>query len=185
MLATKRLLTCHRGVHRISGVIPQLEQLAGRIGGALAYAPAAMAQEIKAALQEATATPTWLSPERRRASHENYARHLLYGDPGGRFSILALVWDHGQMSPIHGHYCWCAVGIYQGMLTESHYREPGAGGLPVLIGSAPRAPGTLSFDAASSGIHRIANESGAPAISLHVYGVGKNGISTGVNRIYA
>jgi hypothetical protein len=34
-------------------------------------------------------------------------------------------------------------------------------------------------------LHRIANRSGAVAISLHVYGVGSDRIASGVNRIYA
>lgn len=164
--------------------LPQLRHLADRIGAAVGLAPDAMASEIKAALRDATAGANWLPSERRRASHENYARHLLYGDPDGRFSILAIVWDHGQMSPIHGHHCWCAVGVYQGVLTETRYRE-GAGGPPVPVNSTRRAAGTLSFDPAASAIHRIANESGVLAVSLHVYGIAKDGISTGVNRIYA
>jgi predicted metal-dependent enzyme (double-stranded beta helix superfamily) len=163
--------------------IPQLEQLAGRIDAALKLGADAMAREIQAALGEATAGAAWLPEERRRAGHENYARHLLYGDPGGRYSILSIVWDHGQKSPIHGHYCWCAVGVYQGRLTESYYRESPMGGLPVLVDSLRRDAGTLSFDPPSSGIHRMANDSGAPAISLHVYGIGKEGIAAGVNRI--
>src|SRR5262245_44708597 len=97
-----------------------------------------MAREIQAAPGEATARPDWLPEERRRASHENYARHLLYGDPGGRYSILSIVWGHGQMSPIHGHHCWCAVGVYQGELTESHYRDGGSGASPVLLASKRR-----------------------------------------------
>jgi predicted metal-dependent enzyme (double-stranded beta helix superfamily) len=163
---------------------PKLQRLADRIGTAVTLARDAMALEIKAALQDATTMPDWLPPERRRASHENYARHLLYGDPDGRFSILSIVWDHGQMSPIHGHYCWCAVGVYQGELTERYYREGAAGGPPVLVSSTQRGPGTLSFEPAASGIHRIANESSAVAISLHVYGIAKDSISTGVNRVY-
>jgi predicted metal-dependent enzyme (double-stranded beta helix superfamily) len=163
---------------------PKLQRLADHVGTAVSLPRDAMAQEIKAALRDATATPDWLPPERRRASHENYARHLLYGDADGRFSILAIVWDHGQRSPIHGHYCWCAVGVYQGELTERHYREGLGEGLPVLVASAQRGPGTLSFEPAASGIHRIANESGAVAISLHVYGIARDSISTGVNRIY-
>ena len=165
--------------------IPQIDRLAARIGGAVALPPNAMALEVKAALQEATARADWLPAERRRASHENYARHLLYGDPGGRYSILAIVWDHGQMSPVHGHYCWCAVGVYQGVLSESYYREAAAGGSPVLVGTTRRGAGTLSFDPPASGIHRIANESGATAISLHIYGVAKDRISTGVNRLFS
>jgi predicted metal-dependent enzyme (double-stranded beta helix superfamily) len=165
--------------------IPQVELLATRIGAAVGLAPAAMAGEIRSALKEAIARTDWLPPERRRASHENYARHVLYADPDGRFSVLSIVWDHGQMSPIHGHYCWCAVGIYQGSLTENYYHDAVTGGVPVLVSSATRTAGTLSFDPAASGIHRLANHSGTPAISLHVYGIGKGGISAGVNRIYA
>ena len=165
--------------------IPQLERLAARIGSAVGLAPEAMALEAQAALGEAIARPDWLPAERRRASHDHYARHLLYGDPAGRYSILAIVWDHGQMSPVHGHYCWCAVGVYQGLLAESYYREGAGGSGPVLVGSSRRPAGTLSFDPPASGIHRIANESGAPAISLHVYGIAGERISTGVNRIYA
>ena len=165
--------------------IPALERLAGRIGSAMHLAPDSMAAEVQAAIAEATARPDWLPPERRRARHENYARHLLYGDPAGRYSILAIVWDHGQMSPVHAHYCWCAVGVYQGLLSESHYRAGADGSAPALAGSARRAAGKPSFDPPAAGIHRIANESGAPAISLHVYGVASDRISTGVNRIYA
>lgn len=165
--------------------IPQLQQLAMRVDASLKLGADAMAREIQAALREATAEATWLPEERRRASHENYARHLLYGDPVGRFSILAIVWDHGQKSPIHGHYCWCAVGVYEGRLTESYYRESPAGGPPVLVDSLRRNTGTPSFDPPSSGIHRIANDSGARAISLHIYGIGKEGIAAGVNRVLA
>ena len=164
--------------------LPQLQRLADQIGAAVGLAPDVMAREVKAALRDVTAGAGWLPAERRRASHENYARHLLFSDPDGRFSILAIVWDHGQMSPIHGHHCWCAVGVYQGQLTETYYRPGAAGGPPVPTTSTRRGAGTLSFEPAASGIHRISNESGAIAISLHVYGVGQDRISTGVNRIF-
>lgn len=164
--------------------LPQLQRLADHIGAAVTLAPEAMALEVKAALHDATAESGWLPPERRRASHEHYARHLVYADPGDRFSILAIIWDRGQMSPIHAHHCWCAVGVYQGMLTETCYREGAAGKPPVETGSTRHAAGASTFDA-GSGIHRIANYSGVLAVSLHVYGVARDRISTGVNRIYA
>ena len=88
------------------------------------------------------------------------------------------------MSPVHAHHCWCAVGVYQGMLTETWYREDADGGPPVETGSARHAAGASTFDP-GAGIHRIANYSGVLAVSIHVYGVGKDRISTGVNRIYA
>jgi predicted metal-dependent enzyme (double-stranded beta helix superfamily) len=166
-------------------MLPQLEQLAARVRAAVALAPDAMAREVMGALHEATATPDWLPQERRRANHERYARHVLYGDPAGRFSILSLVWDHGQESPIHGHHTWCAVGVYDGELTETRYREGFGGRAPVEIGAERRTSGSLSFDPPRSAIHRIANRSGVIAISLHVYGVAPDRISTGVNRVFA
>ena len=162
----------------------QLQRLADGIGAAVALSADDMARGIRAALHEATAGERWLPSERRRANHERYARHLLYGDPAGRFSILSLVWDHGQESPVHGHHTWCAVGVYDGILTETLYREQNDGQAPLQIGAEQRATGSLSFDPPHSAIHRIGNASGAVAVSLHVYGVAADRISTGVNRVY-
>jgi predicted metal-dependent enzyme (double-stranded beta helix superfamily) len=162
----------------------QLQRLADGIGAAVGLAPDGMERRIRAALREASAGERWLPLERRRANHERYARHLLYGDPAGRFSILSLVWDHGQESPIHGHHTWCAVGVYDGELTETRYREGYGGRAPVEVGAELRGAGSLSFDAPQAAIHRIANRSGGVAISLHVYGVAPDRISTGVNRLY-
>jgi predicted metal-dependent enzyme (double-stranded beta helix superfamily) len=159
----------------------QLLRLADGVAGALA-AQGALAQQVKSALGESIADNAWLPNERRRASHDRYARHLLYADPGGRFSVLAIVWDHGQRSPIHGHHVWCAVGVYQGTLTETYYHEHPAG-TALETGSALRTAGSLSFDLPNASVHRISNESGTTAISLHVYGAGRDGIATGVNRI--
>jgi predicted metal-dependent enzyme (double-stranded beta helix superfamily) len=165
--------------------VPQpLQRLADHVGSAVTLGPEAMAREVKSALHAATAESGWLPPERRRASHEHYARHLIYADPGDRFSILALVWDRGQMSPIHAHHCWCAVGVYRGMLTETYFREAKIGEPPLEIGGARHAVGESTFDL-GSGIHRLANVSSVLAISLHVYGVGADRIAAGVNRIYA
>jgi predicted metal-dependent enzyme (double-stranded beta helix superfamily) len=167
----------------VTAVPPQLQRLAERIEAAASSAPDTLATVVKAALREATVETGWLPPERRRASHENYARHLIYGDPGGRFSILALIWDRGQRSPIHGHHCWCAVGVYRGLLTEHYYREGAGGEPPVETGSARHAVGESTFDP-GAGIHRLGNYSGVLAISLHVYGVAADRIATGVNRIH-
>src|SRR6185503_8641107 len=79
-------LTGHTGLHSISAImsIPaQLQRLADGIGAAVALPTADMARGIRAALREATTGERWLPLERRRANHERYARHLLYGDPAG------------------------------------------------------------------------------------------------------
>jgi predicted metal-dependent enzyme (double-stranded beta helix superfamily) len=160
-----------------------LQRLIKNLDVAVRAPPEHLALGVTAALRDSIAENTWLPPERRRASHDNYVRHVLYGDPGGRFSILALVWGQGQKSPVHGHYAWCGVGVYRGVLTEILYEET-AGTGPSPLRTLRREAGTLSFDPALSGIHRLVNDSGDIAISLHVYGVGKDRVSTGVNRIF-
>jgi len=125
-----------------------------------------------------------LAAEHRRASPDRYTRHLVYADPNGLFSVLALVWGPGQGSPVHGHHTWCAVGVCSGELVETFYRhEPGMAE-PVAIREVHRRPGDHCFDAGGPGIHRIRNDGDEVAISIHVYGVGADRISTGVNRIY-
>ncbi len=142
-----------------------------------------MKRDIMQTLRGAVVGERWLPPERRRANHDCYARHLLYGDPEGRFSILSLVWDHGQQSPIHSHHTWCAIGVYDGELTELHYKEE-ADGRMSEVGAARRGCGSVSFEPALSSIHRITNRSDRLAISLHVYGVGADRVTTDINRLY-
>lgn len=125
-----------------------------------------------------------LAEEHRRASPDRYTRHLVHADPDGLFSVLAIVWGPGQGSPVHGHHTWCAVGVYAGELIETFYRaEPGQPE-PAPLREVHRRPGDHCFDAGGPGIHRIRNEGPDVAISIHVYGVGADRISTGVNRIY-
>jgi predicted metal-dependent enzyme (double-stranded beta helix superfamily) len=85
---------------------------------------------------------------------------------------------------VHGHHTWCAVGVYAGELTESHYRLSPGDLHPVEVRSVRRTAGDSCFDSGREGIHRIVNRSDSIAISIHVYGVGEDKITTGVNRIY-
>ncbi|MBY0437859.1 MAG: cysteine dioxygenase family protein [Burkholderiales bacterium] len=126
-----------------------------------------------------------LAEEHRLSKPDTYTRHLLYADPNGLFSILALVWGPGQGSPVHGHHTWCCVGVYAGELTESFYRLSPGDPHPVEVRTVTRPAGDSCFDSGTDGgIHRIVNRSGSIAISIHIYGVGEDKITTGVNRIY-
>jgi predicted metal-dependent enzyme (double-stranded beta helix superfamily) len=109
-----------------------------------------------------------LAEEHRRASPDRYTRHLVHADPDGLFSV----------------HTWCAVGVYAGELVETFYREQPGHAEPVAVREVRRRPGDQCFDAGGPGIHRIRNEGHEVAISIHVYGVGADRISTGVNRIY-
>jgi len=59
-----------------------------------------------------------LTPVQRLGSAERYTHHTLYVDPGGQFSILAIVWRPGQHTRIHDHVTWCAFGVLQGVEDE-------------------------------------------------------------------
>lgn len=160
---------------------PALRALIDSVDAAVKAGGTSLARGVCAALGAVTAQADWLPPDRRRANHDNYARHILWCDLAGRFSILSIVWDHGQQSPIHGHRTWCAVAVYQGTLTETSFREQEGGDIRE-IEVLQRERGSVTFDD-GDGIHRIANRNAVPAISIHVYGVGADRVSGGINRI--
>ena len=147
--------------------------------------PAAnMSKRIVPALAAAAADPALVAPEQCRPHAECYARHVLYADPAGRFTVLALVWGAGQFSPSHAHHTWCAYAVRSGVLNETLYGYDDATGLAWPSHLATRTAGFACF--AESGldqIHRLGNAGGEPAISIHVYGVARDRIATHVNRI--
>ena len=163
---------------------PALQALIAALDTAVAGPAETLAHAVTAALESAVSEPEWVPADRRRASHDNYARHVLHGDAAGRYSILSIVWNPGQMSPIHAHLTWCAVAVYRGTLSETIFRDDSVGATPVAIRTVTRAARTLSFDRPLTAIHRLANDGLETAISIHVYGLGPDRITTGVNRIY-
>src|ERR1700712_2348915 len=74
------------------------------------------AARVRRALECAVAKPDLLTPEQRETCAAGYARHVIYSDPPGRFSILAIVWGEGQFSPTHAHDTWCAYAVYENPL---------------------------------------------------------------------
>lgn len=162
---------------------PPLHRLVERMNAAVSAPAGELPALVTAALEESVKQPDWLTPEQCRASHDHYTRHVLHGDPEGRYTIVAIVWGARQRSPIHAHHTWCGVGVYRGKISEALYRENVDGGPPVLSNIAVRNAGTLSFDQPNDGIHRIANNEHDPAVSIHIYGVDRAKITTGVNRV--
>ena len=141
-------------------------------------------QDVLSAIRGSLVDLDLLAEEHRISKPDTYTRHLVYADPNGLFSILAIVWGPGQGSPVHGHHTWCAVGVYAGEITESHYRLSPGDLHPIEVRTVRRTAGDSCFDSGREGIHRIVNRSDSIAISIHVYGVGEDKITTGVNRIY-
>ena len=162
-----------------------LARVAKTFGKAFGTTGGADQAELTAALREAVGKRTnWLGREHRVGDPARYMRHLLYVDPDDEFVITAITWLPGQRSTVHGHYVWCAYGVVEGDLTEETFRAPGDL-LEELGTRTVRAGEVAEFDPGGPIYHRVANHTRKPLVSLHVYGVAADYLTTGINRIYA
>jgi predicted metal-dependent enzyme (double-stranded beta helix superfamily) len=144
---------------------------------------AAFVRAVRAALAQAATDATLLTPEQREGSPGCYRRHLIATDPSGRYAIVALVWQPGQASPVHGHHAWCGYAVLSGILTETLYDWDEPLGCATHARTELRATGTVSYTRAGTSIHRLGNASTEAAVSLHVYGVAGDHVATHVNEI--
>jgi 3-mercaptopropionate dioxygenase len=137
------------------------------------------AQLVAAELQRHLPTPDVLTPEQRLGSPDGYRSHTLHVEPGGSFSIIALVWRPGQVTRIHDHMTWCAFGVIQGVEHEELFD---ADLRP--IGRSDNHVGDVSGFAPPGDIHRVHNTADTTAISIHVYGTDVTRIGSSVRRYY-
>ena len=135
-------------------------------------------------LRAALKAPAWLRPEHRVGDPTRYMRHVLYVDPQDRFVITAITWLPGQVSPVHGHQVWCAYGVAEGELTEERFQER-FGTLSVTDTHVYKAGEVAERDLEGKAIHRVSNRSRGTIVSLHVYGVSADRLTTGINRTFA
>ena len=163
--------------------IAAVAALAADIGAACEGPPALMERRIVAALVRAACDRDLLTPAQRMPSADCYARHVIYGDPAGRFTILSLVWMPSQFSPPHAHQTWCAFAVCDNTLTETDYAFDHATMKAMPLRTVERRAGYCSFGHAGlDQIHRLGNAGVLPAISLHIYGVDSGRVGTHVNR---
>ena len=149
-------------------------------------ASAAFALGVRAALDGLSKEAGFLSDAQREGGVDCYRRHLLLADPLGRYAVAALVWQDGQMSPVHGHHTWCAYTVIEGTLSETLFAWDANAHRAVQKRRHERACGAVSFVGAGRGtIHQLGNASstGHSAVSIHVYGVPGAKMSTHVNDL--
>jgi 3-mercaptopropionate dioxygenase len=103
----------------------------------------------------------------------------VYVDPGGQFSILAIVWRPGQHTRIHDHVTWCAFGVVHGVEDEELFDAD-----LNLVGRTVNRAGDVSGFAPPGDIHRMTNTGDVTAISIHVYGTDVSRIGSSVRRYY-
>ncbi|MEP7023976.1 MAG: cysteine dioxygenase family protein [Actinomycetota bacterium] len=128
--------------------------------------------------------PGILTSAERAGDPDGYVCHLLHTEPDGSFSVCALVWRPGQVTPIHDHVTWCVFGVLQGTEYEELYALRDDGASLAEVGSSANAAGEVSGFAPPGDIHRVRNCGDGVAISLHVYGADITRLGSSVRRTY-
>jgi predicted metal-dependent enzyme (double-stranded beta helix superfamily) len=139
---------------------------------------------VAAALRRSLPTTDVLSDDQRRGDPDGYRSHVLHTEPDGSFSVVALVWRPGQVTPIHDHVTWCVFGVVQGVEYEELFRLDEDQGVLVEAGANVNEPGDVSGFAPPGDIHRVRNVGEETAISIHVYGTDVSRIGSNVRRYY-
>lgn len=128
--------------------------------------------------------PEILTEAQRTGDPAGYRSHLLHAEPGGSFSIVAMVWLPGQVTPVHDHVTWCVFGVLQGVEYEELFRLSGDGRSLVQTGSSENRTGDVSGFAPPGDIHRVRNAGHGVTISLHVYGADIARLGCSIRREY-
>jgi predicted metal-dependent enzyme (double-stranded beta helix superfamily) len=139
-------------------------------------------QRVTRALRRHLPTPAVLSAAQRRGDPSGYRSHVLHAERDGSFSIVALVWLPGQVTPIHDHLTWCVFGVIQGAEREERFMLDD--GRLVPTGLDVNRDGDVSGAAPPGDIHRVRNVGDETAISIHVYGTDVSRMGSSVRRVY-
>jgi 3-mercaptopropionate dioxygenase len=135
-------------------------------------------------LERALPSRDILTKKQQIGDPEGYRSYVLHTEPDGAFSIVALVWRPGQMTPIHDHVTWCVFGVVQGVEHEELFRLDEANGCLVGAGSRTNEAGDVSGFAPPGDIHRVRNVGESTAMSIHVYGTDVSRVGSSVRRYY-
>lgn len=102
-----------------------------------------------------------------------YSRNIVHTDPKGRFSVLAIEWLPGAMTPIHGHRAWGCVGVAEGTIGCDMFELVNEETHQVRLSDFIEAEkgAIAAVDPKPCGIHRLYNRGTKRAVTLHVYGI--------------
>jgi predicted metal-dependent enzyme (double-stranded beta helix superfamily) len=142
------------------------------------------AELVASALGRHLPSPSMLTAEQRTGDPETYKSEVLHSEPDGSFSIVALVWRPGQVTPIHDHVTWCVFGVIQGMECEELFKLDEQGTCLVEAGYNVNRTGDVSGFAPPGDIHRVRNGGDRTAISIHIYGTDVSRVGSSVRRYY-
>ena len=132
---------------------------------------------VKKILEEAFAAGTeFLEPRFLEPNPERYARRLVHRDPEMRYTVLAMVWNTGQATPLHDHAgIWCVECVYRGRIKVTSYAVHGGDPERDIVQFKQETIVHAGVGQAGALIppfeyHVLANDSDQPSVTLHVYG---------------
>ncbi|MEU1485150.1 cysteine dioxygenase family protein [Streptomyces sp. NPDC005752] len=127
-----------------------------------------------------------LTPEQLEPDPRSYKQRILHVEPGGIFSVVALVWLPGQRTAIHDHVSWCVTGTYVGAEEEIRYRFVEDQEKPCLVPVAvtTNKAEAVDFIAPPGDIHEVRNSAGCTTVSIHVYGADVGRLGSSIRRTY-
>jgi 3-mercaptopropionate dioxygenase len=142
------------------------------------------AELVAEELERQLPSPAVLTAEQQAGDAEAFRSHVLHIEPDGSFSIVALVWRPGQVTPIHDHVTWCVFGVVQGVEHEELFTLDEGGECLVETGTSTNRTGDVSGFAPPGDVHRVRNVGAQTAISIHIYGTDVSRIGSSVRRYY-
>jgi predicted metal-dependent enzyme (double-stranded beta helix superfamily) len=148
---------------------------------------AGLVESTRLRLAQLVARPDVLPAWAREGSSDHYTQHVLHVSADRSHSVVALVWDPGQHTPIHDHVSWCVVGVYEGEESQTlyHLAEDTNGLCLIEKGRETATPGSCtSLIPPAENIHRVANAGSGRAISIHVYGADIERLGSSINETF-
>lgn len=149
--------------------------------------PDATARLVAERLAPHLCTPDLLADEQCEGDPGHYRQHLLHAEHDGSFSVVALVWLPGQVTPVHDHVSWCVTGVHEGEEHERRYQLVPHGTTARLVATEDvvNPCGAVSAFAPPGDIHLVRNAGAEKAISIHVYGADVSRLGTSIRRVYS
>jgi 3-mercaptopropionate dioxygenase len=146
--------------------------------------PRQTADRVARALRRRLPGPEILTPAQLHGDPDRYQTHLLHAEPGGSFSIAAMVWRPGQVTPIHDHVSWCVTGVLQGTEYEEIFASGPGGRFLTEVARRENPPGMVAGFAPPGDIHRVRNSGAGIAVSMHIYGADLSRLGSSIRRVY-
>ncbi|WP_189129626.1 cysteine dioxygenase family protein [Wenjunlia tyrosinilytica] len=180
-LSTASRTAARRTTARLDALVGEVREAVGR-----GLPPELTAYLVAERLAPFLGESDLLTGEQRQGDPDRYRQHVLHAESDGSFSVVALVWLPGQVTPIHDHVSWCVTGVLEGEESERRYRLVSDGTTARLVATehVVNAQGTVCGFAPPGDIHRVRNNCTSTAISLHVYGADIARLGTSIRRVY-